>query len=167
MNNAAIGATVGAAFGCAWGIVGSLGLPSHLRTAGIVIAAGISAALIVALVVHPNTLISTKFRGWIYGGAIAFEVIVIILGSIPLQRPALQQYILPFVGFVVGLHFIGLWKATDLRLFLWIAAAMCLVCVVAAFLPSRRPDGVDLRIAVTGIGSGVVLWAAGLYTVLH
>lgn len=167
MNNAAIGATVGTAFGCAWGIVGSLGLPRDARTAGIVVASGISAALIVALVVHPNTLTSTKFRGWIYGGAIAFEVIVIILGSIPLQRPSLQQYILPFVGFVVGLHFIGLWKATDLRLFLWIAAAMCLVCVVAAFLPSRRPDGVDLRIAVTGIGSAVVLWAAGLYTVLN
>lgn len=167
MNNAAIGATVGAAFGCAWGIVGSLGLPPHVRTAGIVVAAVISAALIIALAIHPNTLVSPKFRGLIYGGAIAFEVIVIILGSIPLQRPSLQQFILPFVGFVVGLHFIGLWKATDLRLFLWIAAAMCLVCVIAAFLPSRQPDGVDLKIAVTGIGSAVVLWAAGLYTVLH
>lgn len=166
MNNAAIGATVGAAFGCAWGIVGSLGLPPEFRTAGIVVAAGISAALIIALVVHPNTLASTKFRGLIYGGAIVFEVVVIIVGSIPLQKPSLQRFILPFVGFVVGLHFIGLWKATDLRLFLWIAGAMCLVCVVAAFLPSRRPDGVDMQIAVTGMGCAVVLWAAGLYTVL-
>lgn len=92
MNNAAIGATVGAAFGCAWGIVGSFGLPPHLRTAGIVVVAVISAALIIALVVHPNTLTSTKFRGLIYGGAIAFEVIVIILGSILLQRPDLAVH---------------------------------------------------------------------------
>lgn len=167
MNNAAIGATVGAAFGCAWGIVGSLGLPSHFRTPGIIFAAGLSSALIVALAIHPNTLASTRFRGIIYGGAIAFEVVAIIAGSIPLQRLGLQQYILPFVGFVVGLHFIGLWKATDLRLFLWIAAAMCLVCAVAVFLSSRRPDGVDLRTAVTGIGSALVLWAAGLFTMLH
>lgn len=167
MNNAAIGATVGVAFGCAWGIVGSLGLPPHVRITGIAVAAAVSAALIIALAVHPNTLTSSKFRGLIYGGAMAFEVIVIILGSIPLQRPDLQQFILPFVGFVVGLHFIGLWKATDLRLFLWISTAMCLVCAIAAFLPSRQPGGVDPRIAVTGIGSAVVLWAAGLYTVLH
>lgn len=167
MNNAAIGATVGAAFGCAWGIVGSLGLPPHFRTPGIIFAAGVSSALIIALVVHPNTLASAKFRGVIYGGAIAFEVIAIIAGSMALQGPKLQQFILPFIGFVVGLHFVGLWKATDLRLFLWIATAMCLVCAVAVFLPSRRPDGVDLRIAVTGIGSALVLWAAGLFTVLH
>lgn len=167
MNNAAIGATVGAAFGCFWGIAGSLGLPPHFRTSGIIVAAGISAALIIALIVHRNTLASRKFRGWIYGGAIAFEVIAIILGSIPLQKPALQHFILPLVGFVVGLHFIGLWKATDLRLFLWIAGAMCLVCVVAAFLPARRPNGLDMQIVVTGIGCAVVLWAAGLYTVLH
>jgi len=117
--------------------------------------------------VHPNTLASAKFRGLIYGGAVAFEVIVIVLGSILLQRSTLQQFILPFVGFVVGLHFIGLWKATDLRLFLWIAVAMCLVCTVAVFLPSRRSYGVDPRIAVTGIGSAVILWAAGLFTLMH
>ncbi len=167
MSNATIGATVGAAFGCAWGIVGSLGLPPRFRTLSMIFAAAISLALIIALVVHPSSLDSKKFRGGIYGGAIAFEVLAIIAGSIVLQPPGLQQFILPFVGFVVGLHFIGLWKATDLPLFLWIAAAMCLVCAVAAFLPSRSATGVDVRTAVTGLGSALVLWSSGLFTVLH
>ncbi len=166
MSNANIGATVGAAFGCAWGIVGSLGLPPRFRTLSIICAVGISVALIIALVVHPSTL-RGKFRGGIYGVAIVFEVVAIIAGSIVLQRPGLQQLILPFVGFVVGLHFIGLWKATDLPLFLWIAAAMCLVCAVAAFLPSSSATGVDLRTAVTGLGSALVLWSSGLFTLIH
>jgi hypothetical protein len=167
MSNATIGATVGASFGCAWGIVGSLGLPRHFRTPSMIFAVAISLALIIALVVHPSRLASRKLRGAIYGGAIALEVIAIVGGSVLLQPPRLQPFILPFIGFVVGLHFIGLWKATDLPLFLWIAAAMCAVCAVAAFLPTGSDAGVNMRIAVTGIGSALVLWAAGLFTVLH
>ncbi len=166
MSNANIGAIVGAAFGCAWGIVGSLGLPPRFRTLSIIFAVGVSLALIIALVVRPSTL-RGKFRGGIYGGAIAFEVIAIIAGSIVLQRPELQEFILPYIGFVVGLHFIGLWKATDLLLFLWIAAAMCLVCAVAAFLPSTSTTGVNLRTAVTGLGSAVVLWSSSLFTLIQ
>lgn len=167
MSNANIGATVGAAFGCAWGIVGSLGLSLRFRTVSIIFAVGISLALIIALVMHPSTLASRKFRGDIYGAAIAFEVLAIIVGANVLQRFDLQQFIMPFVGFVVGLHFIGLWKATDLPLFLWIAEAMCLVCAVAAFLPSSSAAGVDLRTAITGFGSALVLWSSGLFTLLH
>lgn len=145
---------------------GFAGAAAHFRTLSIIFAVGISVALIIALVVRPSTL-GGKFRGGIYGGAIAFEVVAIIAGSIVLQRPDLQQFILPFVGFVVGLHFIGLWKATDLPLFLWIAAAMCIVCAVAAFLPSSSAAGIDLRTAVTGLGSALVLWSSGLFTLLH
>ena len=166
MSNANIGAIVGAAFGCGWGIVGSRRLPPHFRTLGMIFAVGVSLALIIALVLHPSTLRGT-FRGGIYGAAIAFEVVAILAGAIVLRRPALEHFIVPFVGFVVGLHFIGLWKATELPLFLRIATAMCIVCAVAAFLPTSSASGADLRTAVTGLGSAVVLWSSGLFTLLH
>jgi len=71
---------------------------------------------------------------------------------------------MPAIGFIVGLHFLGLWKATDLRVFRWTAVAMCLVCGIAAFLPSATPNGnVDLRRAVTGLGCALVLWGASAW----
>jgi hypothetical protein len=89
-----------------------------------------------------------------------------ILGTIWLLRQfALSQLLLPAIGLIVGLHFLGLWKATDLRVFLWTALAMCLVCGVAAFLPGATENGnIDVRRVVTGLGTALVLWGAGVRT---
>ena len=108
---------------------------------------------------------SGTFRGHIYGIAVAFEA---IFGTIWLLRQfALSQFLLPAIGFIVGLHFLGLWKATDLRVFLWTALAMCLVCSVAAFLPGATENGnVDVRRVVTGLGTALVLWGAGVRTLV-
>jgi hypothetical protein len=56
------------------------------------------------------------------------------------------------------LYFLGLWKATDLRVFVWTALAMCIVCGLAAFLPGATENGdVNVRQAVAGLGSALVL----------
>jgi hypothetical protein len=74
----------------------------------------------------------------------------------------MPQFLSPAIGFIVGLHFLGLWKATDLRVFLWTALSMCLVCGLAAFLPGTTENGsVDVRRAVAGLGSALMLWGAG------
>jgi len=65
------------------------------------------------------------------------------------------------------LHFLALWKATDLRVFLWTALAMCLVCGAAAFLPEANANGVDLRSIVAGLGSALVLWGASGWSVVE
>ena len=38
--------------------------------------------------------------------------------------------------FIVGLHFLGVWKATDLVVCVWTAVGMCLVSVIALLLPA-------------------------------
>jgi hypothetical protein len=68
---------------------------------------------------------SQTFRGSIYVAALAFEVIPIFAAVLLLRRFALSQFLVPAIGVIVGLHFIGLWKTTDLFVFRWTAVAMC------------------------------------------
>jgi hypothetical protein len=105
------------------------------------------------------------FRGQTYGVAVALEAAGIVMVVWSLRHLSLQQFLLPAIGFVVGLHFIGLWKATDMSLFRWVAGALCTICVVAAFSPSLTENGgIDVRRVVAGLGCALVLWAAGLVT---
>jgi hypothetical protein len=107
------------------------------------------------------------FRPAIYGMAVSFEAGAIFTAIWLLKRFALPQFLLPAIGFIVGLHFLGLWKATDLRNFLWIALSMCTVCGLAAFLPGVTENGdVDLRTVAAGLGSALVLWGAGFRALL-
>lgn len=165
MDGPNIGPVVGVAFGCAWGLAGATALPHPWQTWAIGSNIGISAVLIVAFALLDKQRHSVTFRGHIYGIAVAFEVAGIFLTIWLLRQFALSQLLLPAIGFIVGLHFLGLWKATDLRVFLWTALAMCLVCGVAAFLPGATENGnVDLRRVVTGLGTALVLWGAAVRT---
>ena len=167
LEASAIGAMVGVAFGCAWGLAGAAALRSPWRawTGGLSVA--VSAILIGALAVSPTKHPSGVFRGSVYGTAVAGEAMAIFLGVWLLRRFGLSGFLLPVIGFIVGLHFLGLWKATDLSLFLWTALAMCAVCVLAAFLPSPGGAGsVNARAVVTGLGCALVLWSAALAVLL-
>jgi len=64
----------------------------------------------------------------------------------------LQAYALQALGVIIGLHFIGLWKASGMARFLGIAAAMTIVSLAACALPP------PLRDMVTGFGNALVLW---------
>jgi len=167
MDGPNIGPVVGVAFGCAWGVAGATALPRPWQTWAIGSSIGISVALIGALAVPHKQRDSATFRAHIYGIAVAFEVAA-IFGTIWLLRQfSLSQFLVPLIGFIVGLHFLGLWKATDLRVFLWSALAMCLVCGVAASLPGATESGnVDVRRVVTGLGTALVLWGAGVSTLV-
>jgi hypothetical protein len=161
MNGRSVGAVVGAAFGCAWGVAGATALPVSWRVWGVVVSIGIFAALTAAHALSRTPRASRIFRGRVYGIAVGLEVVGIILVGWMLQHFSLSRFLLPAIGFVVGLHFIGLWKATDLSLFSWTAIAMCLVCIVAAFLPGTTvTGGLDMRRIVTGLGCALVLWIA-------
>jgi hypothetical protein len=126
---------------------------------------GISVALATGLAVLPGRVGSGTFRGQVYGVAVALEGMGIVMATWLLRYFSLSRFLLPAIGFVVGLHFIGLWKATDLSLFLWTAGALCIVCAVAAFLPGFTENGgIDVRQVVAGLGCALVLWAAGAAT---
>ena len=167
MDGPTIGSVIGVAFGCAWGIAGATALPRPWLAWALGSCIGISAVLIVALALPHKQRPSGTFRGHIYGMTVAFEAAAIFATIWLLKQFALPQFLLPAIGFIVGLHFLGLWKATDLRVFLWTALAMCLVCGLAAFLPGATENGsVDVRRVVAGLGSALVLWGAGGKTLI-
>ncbi|MEO6805629.1 MAG: hypothetical protein ABI286_06345 [Edaphobacter sp.] len=163
MDRSAIGAAIGIAFGCLWGVVGSSGLPTRWRSTASFLSIGISTALCVAILMiraHPQAL---TFRGKIYLLAVLFEVVAIVVAINLLKYYNRPDLLLPAVGFIVGLHFFGLWKAANQSIFLWIAAAMCVLCAISAFLPTAtEPNGLDLRRVTTGLGCAVVLWTSCL-----
>ena len=99
------------------------------------------------------------FRGAVYNEAVGFEVVFIVIAVWLLRRAKHPQYILPVVGFIVGLHFLGLWRATDLSVFVWTAIGMCIASAIAIILP---PNMVVARRAIAGFGCALVLWATGL-----
>jgi hypothetical protein len=113
----------------------------------------------------PGRLRSGTFRGQVYGVAVVLDGMGIVMAAGLLRHFSLSQFLFPAIGFVVGLHFIGLWRATDLSLFLWTAGALCIVCAVAAFLPGFTENGgIDVRQVVAGLGCALVLWTAGAAT---
>jgi hypothetical protein len=162
------GATIGVVFGCAWGIAGATALLAPWHAWAIGSSIGISIVLVVALSLAQKRRTSGTFRGRIYGIAVVFEVVAIVATIWLLKLFGLPHLLMPAIGFIVGLHFLGLWKATDLRVFLWTAVAMCLVCGIAAFLPSATANGnVDLRRAVAGLGCALVLWGASAWSLVR
>ena len=162
MNAGRIGALVGVAFGCAWAIAGATALHRSWRAWAVGLSIGISAALVAALALSPAPRQSGTFRAPVYGLAVALEAAGIVMAVWVLKHFSRPQFLLPTIGFIVGLHFVGLWKATDLRLFLWTAGAICTLCVLAAFLPDFTANGgTDVRRVVVGLGCAFVLWAAG------
>lgn len=167
MDGPNIGPVVGIVFGCAWGVAGAAALPPPSQAWAIGSSIVISAALVVAFALPHKRRLPVTFRGHIYAIAVAFEVAAIFVTVWLLRHFALSQFLMPAIGFIVGLHFLGLWKATDLRVFLWTALTICLVCGVAAFLPGASENGsVDIRRVVTGLGTALVLWGAGVRTLL-
>jgi hypothetical protein len=162
------GATIGAVFGCAWGIAGATALPTPWQAWAIAFSIGISIVLILALSLPHKHRPLGAFRGRIYGMAVVFEVAAIFATIWLLKQLGLTNLLMPAIGFIVGLHFLGLWKATHVRVFFGTALTMCLVCGLAAFLPGTTANGsVDLRRVVTGLGSAVVLWGASAWSLLR
>jgi hypothetical protein len=163
MDRSAIGAAIGIAFGCWWGIAGSSGLPARWRSIAFFLSIGISAVLFVAILMIRARPQAFTFRGRIYLLAVSFEVVAIVLATNLLKYCNRSDLLLPAVGFIVGLHFLGLWKAANQSIFLWIAAAMCVLCTISAFLPSATEiNGLDPRRVTTGLGCAVVLWTSCL-----
>lgn len=160
MNGAQIGTIVGVAFGGAWGIAGTLPLPPVWRTAGILGSLAVSALLALLIYRAPGSA-GGYFNGAVYGIAVTAEVVAIVIAGVILSRTGHNTLIPPVVAVIVGLHFIGLWRAMGSVTFLWLAAALCAIGLFAA---TMRPAA---RLPVTGIGSALALWGAALTTLVN
>jgi hypothetical protein len=164
IDGSTLGAIIVVVFGAVWGVAGAIGLPRPWRTWGLALSIAVSAALLIWCLMPHTTSMSGTFRGGVYGAAVAFELAGITAIVWLLRRLRLPRYILPAVGFVVGLHFLGMWKATDLLVFVWTAVGMCTVSVIAVWLPDHSGGrAVDVRSVITGFGLALVLWTTGVF----
>jgi hypothetical protein len=154
-----IPATIGLFFGGLWCWLGALGLPPAWQTPAGIAGIAISLLFIVRLW-RMKTLAGTGtvlFGRRAYLVAVAFEIAAIVVFTNLAPKYGWQDQFISVVGIIVGLHFIGLWRATMMTRFLWIAVGMVTVSLVSAFLPHSW-NGFDPRDAACGFGNALVLW---------
>ena len=163
MNGAAIGALICTIFGGVWAIAGGTGLPKRSRIAAITFATVFTLLLVAFVFVRPEPAVRAGvFQGRVYGLSVAGEVLAIVIAVALLRWRRRRDLILPAVGLIVGLHFIGMWKAVGSPLFLAVAAAMSAVSLVAFLLPGWDRNGFSARQSVAGFGCAAILWIAAL-----
>ncbi len=125
-----IPATIGTTFGSLWALIAATALPPAWRSTVAVVAALTTALLIWRLWREnqrtPNAP-ERLFGKRAYQIAVAAELVAIYVASITLPRLGWQGYLIQTVGIIVGLHFIGLWAATESACFLKIAGCMCVI----------------------------------------
>ena len=102
----------------------------------------------------------------IYWISVAFEGVGIPLSMSLLRQNGLDDYVLPAMALIVGLHFFGLVAAFHTRLYLWTGGVMCALALLCAFfVPARLALGshlLDPRALLAGVGCGVTLWVTQL-----
>ncbi|CAM3233969.1 hypothetical protein SPAN111604_12130 [Sphingomonas antarctica] len=151
------GRAIGLGFAVLWLILGAAALPIPWRC--LVGAGGLA---VIGIFVwrawrmeEPRTGL---FRMGRYRIAVIAEFAAIAVTQLLLGRWGLGGYLLPAVGILVGLHFIGLWWAGGGERYLWLAATMTAIDAAALLLPA----GSAAMQATAGLGSAAALaWFAG------
>jgi hypothetical protein len=169
MNPVALYSLIGGAFGLVWWIAGCKAAPAANRrglwlSVGVVIFCGL-----IALAVRTHGLSSPSgvFNGARYGIACTAETLAIVIAIIVLRRAGATARVPPVVSAIVGLHFIGLWWALPMPVFLFDAAGLALAGVVIAVMPIADGSATNRRLLLTGFTSAAVLWASSLYSLLE
>jgi hypothetical protein len=152
-------ALVGTAFGGLWSVLGAMALPHQRRVPAIVVGLLVTAVLVVERC-RKAASGSSLFRRRAYVVAVALEVAGLYLAMSLLKRYGLEAFFVQALGFVVGLHFIGLWMASGQRRYLWLCVSMCVVSLMGALLPSASSGHFNVRNAFTAYGCAVALWVA-------
>jgi hypothetical protein len=104
-----IGLLVGLGFALGWAVAGASNLPRIWRTLTFAMSVVITGVL-GALSVHTRSK-SGHFNGAICAVAVSAETLAIVVVSVLLNRRGNASLIAPLVAIIVGLHYIGLWKA--------------------------------------------------------
>lgn len=150
---------IGLCFGGIWALAGSLAFAGMIRGVLLTFAVGMTTGLIVRVCRCPPDYRSQgkMFDRWPYLIAVVLEVLAIRVTVALLPHYGAERYLLQAVGIIVGLHFIGLWKASQSSRFLLISAGMC---VVSALSVLAQPATAGLRAGdvLAGFGNALVLW---------
>jgi hypothetical protein len=151
---------IGNFFGCIWAMLGVLAFAAGWR-----LEVGGTLALVGAALIawgsrgqkRAGSRADAMFRRQAYVVAVILEVAAIVAASAVLPRLGLKPYLMNAVGVIVGLHFLGLWKASGATRFVWIAAAMVTASLASILLPQQSAVA-NASAALLGIGNAMVLW---------
>lgn len=156
------GVAIGAGFAALWGLAGASALPDAWRRRVSLIVLMASAGLAArAVVAPPQPAWALQFDATLYGAAAALAALGVLVAVLALRQRERRGFLAPVTALIVGLHVIGLWAAAGQRLFLGVACGLAAAALIALGWP-RRPGGADPRLAISGLGSALVLWAACL-----
>lgn len=146
------GRAIGLAFALLWLFLGASALPLPWRYV-----VGIGGAVAIALLTVRAWRLPDRrtglFRMGRYRLSVALEFAALLVAGWLLHRTGLDGYVLPVVGIIVGLHFIGLWWAGGGAQYLRLAAGMSAIDAAALLLP----PGSHAMQAVAGLGSAAAL----------
>jgi hypothetical protein len=157
------GVAAGAAFAALWGLAGARGLAgAWRRRVAVLVLMGCAGVIARAVIAPPQPAYAMRFDAPVYGYALAFGIAGVVLAALALRAPGRRGFIAPVVAIIMGLHVIGLWIATGQRLFLGVTLGLSAAGLIALGWPSRPGGTADPRLAIAGLGSAIVLWAACL-----
>lgn len=149
---------IGVFFGGLWAAAGSVvffGLVRGVLLAlSIVITAGL--ALRLSRRAAAGNARSKMFRRRPYIVAVLLEAVAIAVAIALLPRYGAERYLPQAIGVIVGLHFIGLWRASGSYRFVLLSAGMCVLSAVSMLARSAVTGD-----ALTGFGNALILWWSG------
>lgn len=162
---------IGICFGGLWAGAGGMAFSGSVRgvllTLAVLLTAGLAVHASRSLAASDSQ--SRMFHSRPYVIAVVLETVAIAGIAALLPRYGAERFLLQAIGIIVGLHFIGLWKASHLSKFLWISAGMCLVST-ASILAQHATAGVRAGDVLTGFGNALILWlgvSLGIRAVPH
>ena len=152
---------IGWFFGSFWAVLGAFALPRPYDRIVCALAFMIALIFLFRLWKHEAPLASARpiFRMSSYLIAVAAELFGIYTAALVLPQFGAQQQVYSVIGFIVGLHFIGLWLATRSQRFLHITAGMCVVSLLSMIVPFTWHT-IGLRYLLLGAGNATILWFA-------
>lgn len=162
-------ALIGLVFGGLWGLIAAMSLPEAGRAVGTLAVTALTGFLVIMVWRRPvaSTGSGPLFGRALYLIAVSAELVASYAASVLTPRLGVQPYFVQAVGMIVGLHFLGLWAASRMIRYVWIAGGMCFISVAAMFLP-ETVGLLHARDFLTGLGNAVVLWVgAGLAIARH
>ena len=150
---------IGICFGGLWAGAGSMAFSGIVRGLLLICAVFVTAGLVVRVSRSPAAKNSQggMFHRWPYLIAVVLEALAIAIVVALLPRYGGERYLLQAIGVIVGLHFIGLWKASQSSRFLLISAGMCVVSAMS-MLAQPATTGFKAGDVLTGFGNALILW---------
>jgi hypothetical protein len=154
MSDRKTGIVVLAVMGLLWWLIGAFTIQRPWLYG--VIAAGLVAcgSILARTMALPAQL--QKLDRKLFIASMLFEAVAIFVCIWLLIRARAYGYIFPATAIIVGVHFIGIWKASNRRDCLWLAAALCLIGIAVLPLP------VPIRNQALGLFIATALWTCAV-----